>query len=99
MAPRQKNELASLESRYYRGQIRRRSDRRDRLIENGEFHYEQGAKPYDKRYRRQYDRNGNSVNRTTFEYELKKDLAASKRVWQMISYGAARMLNRVLRQI
>ena len=99
MAPRQENETASLESRSYRGQIRRHLDRRDRLNENEEFQYEQKAKPYDKSYRQQYDRKGNSVNRTTFEYELKKDLAASRRVWQMISYGAARVLNRVLRQI
>ena len=96
MAPRQKNELATLESRSYRAQIRRRFDRRDRLIENGEFQYEQKAKPYDKSYRRKYDRNGNSVTRSNFEYELKKDLAASKRVWQMISYRAARILKRGL---
>ena len=50
------------------------------------------ANPYDKSYRRQYVRNDNSVNRTTFEYELEKDVAALKTVWQMISSRAARML-------
>ena len=99
MAPRQKNERASLESRSYRTQTRRRFDLSDRLIEIESSSMRKRVKPYDKSYRRQYERNGNSANRTTFEHELKKDIAASKRVLQMISSGAARMLNRALSQI
>ena len=99
MAPRQQNERASLESRFYRAQTRRRFDLRSTLIEFKSPSMRKRAKPYDNSYRRQYERNGNSANRTTFEHELKKDIAASKRVLQMISSGAARMLNRALRQI
>ena len=99
VAPRQQNERASLESRSYLAQTRRRFDLSDRLIQIENPSMRKRAKPYDKSYRRQYERNGNSVNRTTFEYELEKDIAALKRVWLMISSGAARMLNRVLHKI
>ena len=99
MAPRQKNERASLESRSYGTQTRRRFDLSDRLIEIESSSMSKRARPYDKSYRQRYERNGNSAHRTTFEYELKKDIAASKRVLQMISSGAVRMLNRALRQI
>ena len=99
MAPRQQNERASLESRSYLAQTRRRFDLSSTLIEFKSPSMRKRAKPYDKSYRRQYERNRNSINRTTFEYELEKDVAALKTVWQMISSGAARMLNRVLHQI
>ena len=98
MAPRQKNERASLESRSNRRQIHRSFNRWEGFIDNSDFQYGQGPVQYDKSYRPRYDRNGDSINRTGFENELEKDLAATKRVWQMISYGAARMLNRVLRK-
>ena len=99
VAPRQQNERASLESRSYLAQTRQRFDLSDRLIQIENPSMRKRARPYGKSYRRQYERNGNSVNRTTFEYELEKDIAALKRVWLMISSGAARMLNRVLHQI
>ena len=99
MAPRQRDERASLESRSNRGQIHRRLNRWEGFIDNGEFQYAQGPEQYGKSYRPRYDQNGDPMRRTGFENELKKDLAATKRVWQMISCGAARMLNRVSRKV
>ena len=50
-----------------------------------------GQRPYDSR-RRSGDGN------TQFRSELDRDFAAMKRVWQMLRYGAVRMIGEVGRQ-
>ena len=60
----------------------------------------------DQRYRsRRYEERGSYASREArhadsarFQSELERDFAAMKRVWQMLRYGAVRMLGEVGRQ-
>ena len=62
MAPRQRDEHASLESRSNRRQIQRRLNRWEGFIDNAELQYAQGQEQYGKSYRPRYDRNGEFDN-------------------------------------
>ena len=63
----------------------------------GEFQYAQKSERYSRRNERRYNLKGEYANRTCHTEELKKDLAATKLVWEMILSGSERMLNKIFR--
>ena len=64
---------------------------RDTTVQSYRSERVRGQRPYDSR-RRSGDGN------TRFKSELDRDFAAMKRVWQMLRYGAVRMIGEVGRQ-
>ena len=64
---------------------------RDSTVQSYRSERVRGQRPYDSR-RRSGDGN------TQFRSELDRDFAAMKRVWQMLRYGAVRMIGEVGRQ-
>ena len=82
MAPRRTPDRAPLRSRSQREPIEQRI-RRDDVA--------------DERYIRRSQRYGSTSN-SRFNNDFDRDLAAMKRVWQMIRQGAVRMVGEVGRQ-
>ena len=64
---------------------------RDSTVQSYRSERVRGQRPFDSR-RRSGDGN------TRFKSELDRDFAAMKRVWQMLRYGAVRMIGEVGRQ-
>ena len=77
--------------RYADRSFREGRSERDFTVQSYRSERVRGQRPYDSR-RRSGDGN------TQFRSELDQDFAAMKRVWQMLRYGAVRMIGEVGRQ-
>lgn len=74
----------------------------DRTVSEGGFQRDSTVQSYrSERAHRHWhpdDRPSRSHRDTRFQSELDRDFAAMKRVWQMLRYGAIRMIGEVGRQ-
>ena len=74
----------------------------DRTISEGRFQRDSTVQSYrSERANRHWhanDRRSNSHRGARFKSELDRDFAAMKRVWQMLRYGAIRMIGEIGRQ-
>ena len=74
----------------------------DRTISEGRFQRDSTVQSYrSERANRHWhanDRRSNSNRGARFKSELDRDFAAMKRVWQMLRYGAIRMIGEIGRQ-
>ena len=77
--------------RYTDRSFREGRSERDFTVQSYRSERVRGQRPYDSRRR-------SGDGHTRFKSELDRDFAAMKRVWQMLRYGAVRMIGEVGRQ-
>ena len=74
----------------------------DRTVSEGRYQRDSTVQSYrSERANRHWhanDRRSNSHRGARFKSELDRDFAAMKRVWQMLRYGAIRMIGEIGRQ-